>query len=90
MRSPEIAELGAALCLRQLLKFTANPRGGIADRLGCEVFNKQSTIAVNCALLDQNVEVLEVKGPRIVVVDDDVSVLVRKKQAEKDKSAGNS
>ncbi|MDY0245668.1 cobalamin biosynthesis protein CbiG [Methanosarcina mazei] len=87
----KIAELGAVPVLTTATEVHGKPSvEGIADRLGCEVFNKQSTIAVNCALLDQNVEVLEVKGPRIVVVDDDVSVLVRKKQAERDKSAGNS
>lgn len=53
---------------------------GIADRLGCEIFNKESTIAVNCALLDKDIEVIEIKGPRIVIVDEDVSVLVRKQQ----------
>jgi cobalt-precorrin 5A hydrolase len=53
---------------------------GIADRSGCEIFNKGSTVAVNCALLDQGIEVLEVKGPGIVIVDEDVSVLVKKRQ----------
>lgn len=53
---------------------------GIADRSGCEILNKESTVAVNCALLDQDMEVLEVKGPRIIIVDEDVSVLVRKRQ----------
>lgn len=88
----KISELGAVPVLTTATEVHGKPSvEGIADRLGCEVFNKQSTIAVNCALLDQNVEVLEVKGPRIVVVDEDVSVLVRKKQAEtKDDSAGNS
>ncbi|MPN57518.1 hypothetical protein SDC9_205212 [bioreactor metagenome] len=80
----KIAELGAVPVLTTATEVHGKPSvEGIADRLGCEVFNKQSTIAVNCALLDQNVEVLEVKGPRIVVVDEDVSVLVRKKQADK-------
>jgi len=75
----KISELGAVPVLTTATEVHGKPSvEGIADRLGCEVFNKQSTIAVNCALLDQNVEVLEVKGPRIVVVDEDVSVLVRK------------
>ena len=51
---------------------------GIAGILGCDVRNRYSTIAVNCALLDGDVEILEVKGPRIVVVSEDVSVLVRR------------
>ena len=48
---------------------------GIADVLGCEVVNKESTISVNCALLEQDVEVLEIRGPKVVVVGDNVSVL---------------
>lgn len=53
---------------------------GIADKLGCEIFNKESTIAVNCALLEGDVEVLEVKGPKVLVVDEDVSVLINKRK----------
>jgi cobalt-precorrin 5A hydrolase len=37
---------------------------------------------VNCALLDEDVEVLEIKGPKIVIVGDDVSVLKREEKAE--------
>lgn len=48
---------------------------GIADRLGCRIINKDSTKKVNMALLDVDVEVLCVKGPGVVLVDDDVSVL---------------
>lgn len=90
--SRKIAELGAVPVLTTATEVHGKPSvEGVADRFGCEVFNKESTIAVNCALLDQQVEVLEVKGPRIVIVDDDVSVLVRKKQVEiKDGSAGDS
>ena len=70
-----------SLCLRQLRKFMVSPRlRALQTGLGCEIFNKESTVAVNCALLDQDIEVLEVKGPRIVIVDEDVSVLVRKRQ----------
>ena len=47
----------------------------IADTLRCRIVNKDSTKKVNMALLDEDVEVLQVKGPKIVVVDDDVSVL---------------
>ena len=90
----KISELGAVPVLTTATEVHGKPSvEGIADRFGCEIFNKESTIAVNCALLDQNVEVLEVKGPRIVVVDEDVSVLVRKTQetAEiKDDNTGNS
>ncbi len=50
---------------------------GIADRLGCRIINKDSTKKVNTTLLDADVEVLNVKGPKIVLVDDNVSVLKR-------------
>ncbi|MBN2110710.1 MAG: cobalamin biosynthesis protein CbiG [Methanosarcinaceae archaeon] len=53
---------------------------GIARALGCEIVNRSSTVQVNCALLDEDVEVLEIKGPRIVIVGDDVSVLKKSKQ----------
>ncbi len=66
---------------------------GIAAKQSCEIVNKQSTVAVNCAFLDQGVEILEIKGPRIIIVDDDVSVLVRKRQSKTlstNSSRGNS
>lgn len=47
----------------------------IAESLRCRIINKESTKKVNTALLDADVEVLHVKGPKIVIVDDDVSVL---------------
>ncbi|WP_245527549.1 cobalamin biosynthesis protein CbiG [Methanosalsum zhilinae] len=53
---------------------------GVARALGCEIINRDSTRAVNCAFLDQDVEVLEISGPRVVIVDDDVSVLKRRKE----------
>jgi cobalt-precorrin 5A hydrolase len=48
---------------------------GIADNLGCRIINKDSTKKVNLALLETDVEVLDMKGPKIVVVGEDVSVL---------------
>lgn len=51
---------------------------GIAGRLNCDVRNKYSTIAVNSALLDGDVDIVYVQGPKIVIVDKDVSVLVRR------------
>ena len=48
---------------------------GIASALGCDIVNKDSTRVVNCSLLDEDVEVLEIRGPKIVIVGDDVSVL---------------
>lgn len=47
----------------------------IAESLRCRIINKDSTKKVNTTLLDADVEVLNVKGPKIVIVDDDVSVL---------------
>jgi len=77
----KIAELGAVPVLTTATEVHGKPSvEGIASRLGCEIYNKESTVAVNSALLDREVEVLEVKGPKIVVVDEDVSVLVKKKQ----------
>jgi cobalt-precorrin 5A hydrolase len=90
----KVSELGAVPVFTTATEVHGKPSvEGIADRLSCEIFNKESTIAVNCALLDQEIEILEVKGPRIVVVDEDVSVLIRKRQetAEvKDRSIADS
>nr|WP_255679080.1 cobalamin biosynthesis protein CbiG [Methanosarcina sp. DH1] len=75
----KLSELGAVPVLTTATEVHGKPSvEGIADRLGCEIFNKESTVAVNCALLETEIEVLNVKGPRIVVVDEDVSVLIRK------------
>ena len=49
----------------------------IAQALGSRIANRESTKKVNTALLDIDVEVLCLKGPKIVLVDDDVSVLKR-------------
>ncbi|NJD52799.1 MAG: cobalt-precorrin 5A hydrolase [Candidatus Methanoperedens sp.] len=51
---------------------------GIADSLGCRIINRDSTKKVNTALLDSELEVLSIKGPKIVIIGDDVSVLKRK------------
>jgi len=48
---------------------------GIAKALGCRIVNRDSTKKVNTALLEKDVEVLSVKGPKILLVDDDVTVL---------------
>jgi len=82
----KISELGAIPVLTTATEVHGKPSvEGIADKQGCEIINKQSTIAVNCALLDQEIEILEIKGPRIVIVDGEVSVLIRKRQ----KTAGS-
>jgi cobalt-precorrin 5A hydrolase len=77
----QISELGAVPVITTATEVHGKPSvEGIAEGLGCEIFNKESTIAVNCALLDQDIEILEVKGPRVVIVDEDVSVLIKKRQ----------
>ncbi|KCZ71787.1 cobalamin biosynthesis protein CbiG [Candidatus Methanoperedens nitroreducens] len=50
---------------------------GIAKELGCRIVNRDSTREVNTALLHKDVESLYIKGPKIVLVDDDVAVLKR-------------
>lgn len=47
----------------------------IAEKLGCKIVNKESTKKVNIALLNKDIEILKVKGPKIIVVDNDVCVL---------------
>jgi cobalt-precorrin 5A hydrolase len=47
----------------------------MAARLGATVVNKESSKAVNLAFLKEDVPVLRLKGPKIVVVDEDVAVL---------------
>lgn len=47
----------------------------IAEDLGCSLVNRDSTKKVNMAFLEKDVEVMRLKGPRIVIVDEDVSVL---------------
>lgn len=49
----------------------------IADHLRCRIINRDSTKKVNVSILDTDIEVLEIKGPKIIVVGDDVSVLKR-------------
>ncbi len=50
---------------------------GVAWNLGCRIVNRDSTKKVNTALLDNDVEILSIKGPQIVLVNDDVSGLKR-------------
>lgn len=50
----------------------------IADRSGCAIVNRDSTRAVNAAMLDGDVPVHAVKGPGIVIAGPDVSILVGK------------
>ena len=75
-----IAQLGAIPVITTATEVHQKPSvEGIAEKLGCDIRNKKSTIAVNCALLDQTAEILEISGPKIIIVDEDVSVLVKRK-----------
>jgi len=50
----------------------------VACRLAASPTNKEASLAVNLAFLREDVPVLRLKGPKIVLVDDDVAVLRRK------------
>ena len=49
----------------------------IAERTGTAVVNRESTRAVNAALLDKDIPVHAVQGPAIVLAGPDVSLLVK-------------
>lgn len=47
----------------------------VAERLTSEIVNKEASKLVNLAFLEADVPVLRLKGPKIVMVDEDVAVL---------------
>ncbi len=49
----------------------------VAERTGTAVLNRDSTRAVNAALLDRDLPVHAIKGPAIVLAGPDVSILVK-------------
>ena len=49
----------------------------MAENLGCRIVNRDSTKKVNMAMLEKDTEVLYIKGPKVILVDDNVSVLKR-------------
>jgi cobalt-precorrin 5A hydrolase len=51
---------------------------GIADRSSCDILNRDSTRAVNAAMLAADVPLYTVPGPGIVIAGPNVSILVRK------------
>ena len=51
---------------------------GVAEKLGAEIVNRESSKAINLAFLRDSVPVLRLKGPKIVIVDEDVAVLKEK------------
>jgi len=48
-----------------------------ASELGASIINKEASRAVNLAFLREDVPVVRIKGPKIVIVDGDVAVLKR-------------
>jgi len=52
--------------------------GGACRRKGCDIVNRDSTRAVNAAILDADVPLYAVTGPGIVVAGPGVSFLARK------------
>ncbi len=50
----------------------------IADTLDCEIVNRDSTRAVNSCLLKSDLPVINISGPKVVIVDPDVTVLQKK------------
>ncbi|VVB71714.1 Uncharacterised protein [uncultured archaeon] len=50
----------------------------VAKGLGAEIQNKQASKAVNLSFLKEDVPVQRLKGPKIVIVDEDVAILKMK------------
>jgi len=55
----------------------------IAGTLDCEIVNRDSTRTVNSCLLRSDLPVINISGPKVVMVDPDVTVL-KKKGVEKE------
>ncbi len=47
----------------------------IAEALNCEVVNRKSTKSINATFLTEQVKVVRLVGPKIVIVDEDVTIL---------------
>lgn len=74
-----LADLGITPVVTTATESLGSPSvEGIASSLGAEVVNRESTKNVNLAMLESDVPVIEVRGPRVIVVDDDVAVLSRR------------
>jgi cobalt-precorrin 5A hydrolase len=50
----------------------------VAETLDCRIVNRNSTKKINVALLEKDVEIYFIKGPKIVLVGDDVTVLKKR------------
>jgi cobalt-precorrin 5A hydrolase len=78
----ELAKELAGLGLQPVITTATESRGrnsveGIAGRTGTGIVNRDSTRAVNAALLENDIPVHAVQGPSIVLAGPDVSLLVR-------------
>ena len=79
----DLARELAALGIEPVITTATETRGresveGVAARTGCDVVNRDSTRAVNAAILDGDVPLYAVTGPGIVVAGPRVALLVRK------------
>jgi cobalt-precorrin 5A hydrolase len=74
----QLGELGMIPVISTATETAGRPSvEGIARAEGCAVLTRDSTRAVNAALLDGEVPVYPVAGPAVVIADPGVSVLVR-------------
>ena len=81
-RDPAVVVV-AALGIEPVITTATETRGResverIAARTGCEIVNRDSTRAVNAAMLDTDVPLYAVTSPGIVIAGPAVSLLVRK------------
>ena len=79
----DLAKELAGLGLEPVITTATESRGrdsveSIAERSGTAVVNRDSTRAVNAALLEKDLPVHAIEGPAIVLAGPDVSLLVRK------------
>mgnify|MGYP000851320926 FL=1 len=79
----DLARELAALGIEPVITTATETRGresveGLAARRGCDIVNRDSTRAVNAAILDADVPLYAVTGPGIVVAGPGVSFLARK------------
>lgn len=51
---------------------------GVAANLGAEIVNRESSKEVNLSILREDVPILRLKGPQIVIVDEKVAVMKEK------------
>jgi len=78
----ELAKKLSALGLRPVITTATEATGrdsveAIAQRVSCDIINRESTRQVNTAQLDADVPVYTIHGPGIVIAGPDVSVLMR-------------